>query len=268
MHTHMHTLTHRHARTHARTHAHIHQLLCVSICIPDSSVCVHQLSLEEARTIWSLLQQRDFFASVVLHAKPYIPTVRDFCGAIYRRQRVDHTGLYRPGDNPIKAYWSWSHRLPPWESRAIIVMGLLEFTFDVYGAFYMCTINSENIGFTDAYDVKLLDMTQLLTLSDLEGLISGKPCASSAHCVYTPHCTTTCDIETHTCSSQLERPNLYLVCRIVGPYIMSGAPRGFSRSLRRILDHCSQLSANLTSVDLHHSLVLNDFMSLIWEAIK
>ena len=185
---------------------------------------------------------------------------------------MKHTELYRPDDGSFTRYWFWSHQLPAWSARAKVVLGLLEFTMEVYqhgtdGSFYMCNIDSTNIGFTKTYDVKLLDTSKLLSHQDLMAFVSGKTCTTSADCTYTPHCTTKCDARAHTCTTELEQPNLHLVCRIVRPYILKNAPPDLHGSLLRIFARCSELSAYLSGVEMQHSLVLNDFKSLLWKVI-
>ena len=237
----------------------------------NSSDCVLQLSLAEAKTIWSLLQQNEFFVAVIFRAESHIPSVVDFCGAIYRTEYVNYTKLYEPDNIAMHRRW-FGPRFPKWAARAKVVLGLLEFTMEAYqhgsdGSFYMCSTNSTNVGFTDAHDVKLLDTSKLLSHQDLRAFVGGKTCATSADCSYTPHCTTKCDTRAHTCTAELERPNLHLVCRIARPYILKNAPSDLHGSLLRILARCSELSAHLTGVELQHSLVLNDFKSLLWKAI-
>ncbi|KAK2188463.1 hypothetical protein NP493_131g01028 [Ridgeia piscesae] len=230
-----------------------------------------KLSLAEAKTIWSLLQQNEFFVAVIFRAESHIPSVVDFCGAIYRTEYVNYTKLYEPDNIAMHRRW-FGPRFPKWAARAKVVLGLLEFTMEAYqhgsdGSFYMCSTNSTNVGFTDAHDVKLLDTSKLLSHQDLRAFVGGKTCATSADCSYTPHCTTRCDTRAHTCTAELERPNLHLVCRIARPYILKNAPSDLHGSLLRILARCSELSAHLTGVELQHSLVLNDFKSLLWKAI-
>lgn len=231
-----------------------------------------KLSLAEAKTIWSLLQQNEFFIAIIFHTESHIPSVVDFCGAIFRTEYVKYTKLYEPDDAAMHRRWFHLHRFPKWSARAKVVLGLLEFTMEAYqhgadGSFYMCSINNTNVGFTDAYDVKLLDTSKLLSHQDLKAFVGGKNCATNADCAYTLHCTTKCDMRSHTCTTELERPNLHLVCRIVQPYILKNAPLDLHGSLLRILTRCSELSAYLTGVELQHSLVLNDFKSLLWKAI-
>ncbi len=98
--------------------------------------------------------------------------------------------------------------------------------------------------------------------------LQGRECSSESDCVFTPHCTTVCDAASKTCSADIVRPNLHLVCQILKEYVLEDSPSQIYPEFVHLVDRCDKLSyINYTRTDVEHSLVLNDLKSLLWKQI-
>ena len=206
----------------------------------------------------------------------HTPNLAGFCGDVYAIEDVKTTYLYyKPEggfiDSLFPKRYSW--HFPRWEKRGKIVMGMLEFTSEVYqhgsqGTFYMCGTHEANIGYNEKFDTKFIDVSTLLPKQELHAYVREQSCQSEQDCVYTSHCTTTCDRASRKCSGELVHPNLHLVCQIMEPYIKLGAPPGIRGDLITLFDRCRHLSSDRDNHELEHSLLLNDFKSLLWKQIS
>ena len=232
--------------------------------------------MAEAKTIWALLNINDFFVAVIFKDNEHIPSLRGFCGDMFALENVDYQYLYWKDPKSITGKlfpnaYQWG--FPAWTNRAKVVVGLLEFTLDVmqhesFGSFYYCDLNERNIGHSRKFDVKLLQLNGIVSQRELDHFMKTRECQSDKDCQHTAHCSTVCDIKSSHCTSELQHPNLQLLCRILEPYIMRDLPEDLKVDVVKVLDRCSHLTAHSKNLPLEQSLVLTEFKSLLWRKIS
>lgn len=237
-----------------------------------------KVSLAEAKTLWSLLQQNEFLVLHVFHKSFHVPLVPQFCGEAYLvsnlpEPRNRHLYSYRGLLGKLLSYGFQSWLYPGWTERAKIGVGLLEFTLDIYqhhtdGLFYLCDANETNIGFTRNHDFLMHDLSDVLPRKMLESRLAGVECVSDDHCKYTEHCKTICDTTKGRCTGNLVRPNLSLVCDILKPYLLPDMPKVIRADFLNLMLRCVKLQSLASDFEVQHSLIVNDLRSLLWRHIR
>lgn len=158
--------------------------------------------------------------------------------------------------------------------RAKVMVGLLEFTLEAYqhgsdGTFHMCDITLMKVGHTFKYDVMISELAEILSDRELTALLSGMACKKDKDCTYTSQCSTVCDTQKGQCTTDIYRPNLFHVCKIMEEYVLPGVPAKISKELNLLLGRCAQLSlTNSTRTQVEHSLILNELKSILWKEIS
>lgn len=191
-----------------------------------------KLSLPEARSLWSLLNNNHTFYMLVLHKHHYIPQILRYCGDLIETDELISTYLYSieydsilPSLFPNSYKWSW----PKWEHRVKIVISILEFYFDMISfnpndefgknTLYLCSPIETSFGHTYYYDAKLLNYEYLITAEQLEKILNERRCTYDTDCMYTSSCITKCDQSTHKCTSHLAEPQITHLCRFLKVYL-------------------------------------------------
>ncbi len=136
------------------------------------------------------------------------------------------------------------------------------------GGFFLCGLNESTVGYTENYDMVLSDTSKLLPQEQVKNYVKDIVCRTDEDCRFTAHCTTLCDTKTWRCTENLVRPNLVVVCQIIEPYLVPGAPRYLRGDLLNLLDKCQAIHSEMANFDVNHSLVLNDLRSLLWRTIS
>ncbi|XP_013416198.1 protein FAM69B [Lingula anatina] len=235
-----------------------------------------KVSLAEAKSIWSLLQNSDFFISFIFQNTEFVPKIQKFCGNIFAVEEVPHTYLYDK-DNPSYLRWifanSYQWLQPSWHHRAKIVVGLLEFIMAVYqyrnaGEFYICHLDESVVGYTRRYDMRFLGVSQLLPKQTFMKVMQLRQCFSDEDCFYSKTCSSKCDISQHTCSGSLIKPNLFHACQLLREYLLYDLVGGERVELSGMLRTCRALDNNKTSADLDHAVVLNNMKTWLWNKIQ
>ena len=168
-------------------------------------------------------------------------------------------------------FYRWT--MPKWHHRAKIMVGLLEFTLEAFqhssaGAFYFCDTSEATIGYNTKYEMKVIDTSNVLPKHVLKSKFYGQKCDTEFGCIYTPHCTTACDVSSRLCSEEIVKPNLHLICQLMKVYVLEDSPAHIYPEFMNLLNRCDKLSyINNTRTDMEHSLVLNDMKSLLWKQI-
>ena len=156
----------------------------------------------------------------------HVPHLQGFCGDNYMVEKVPHTKLYERGVSMLESiftnYYTWS--FPEWKERVKISVGLLEFTSETYqhgteGPFYMCGINELNIGYTKSHDVRIMDLTHMISGQELGSHLRRIKCAADSDCVIGRHCSSVCDRRAGQCRAKISRSNIHHVCRVIEGYI-------------------------------------------------
>lgn len=161
---------------------------------------------------------------------------------------------------------------PSWPRKAKIVIGLLEFVEDIfhgpYGNFLMCDISAKNFGYNEKYDLKVVDMRNIVPEMNLKEIIKDRPCEVDADCVYGTDCSTVCDQSKKRCTSDITQPNLSKICLLVKDYLLRGTPSEIRDELEKQIYSCIALKAATNNMEMQHSLILNNLKALLWKKIS
>ena len=169
---------------------------------------------------------------------------------------------------------SYRWRMPSWDSRARVIVGLFEFMQDVYqhntaGTVYMCGLSEATVGYTKKYDTKITDLSNFVTKTELQAYLSDRMCQSELDCIYSTSCMATCDKSTRKCTGELMYPNLVHACKIVLEYLVPDIPAEFpAQDLRNLVARCLVIQGHMKNAEVEHSLVLNDIKSVLWKYIS
>jgi len=270
----------------------VHEYLEVKLGAGDHSTVVERamsmadsnkdgkVTLSEAKSIWSLLQNSEFFMRFIFADTEHLPALQGFCGDMYAFDYVTHRQLYNKQHSPLLSYflanthrWLW----PRWPDRAKVAVGLLEFTMEAYqhgseGTFHMCNINESQVGYNDKFDVKILQTADIIPTKELLSMLEGRSCHSDDDCRYSEQCGTEClmtsAVTSGRCGAALLRPSLYYVCKIIEEYVLQDAPSSLSGDMDRLLGRCSQLGKDNEKSQVEQSLILNDLKLLLWKRIS
>lgn len=196
-------------------------------------------------------------------------------------------GLYHSNENSlINTFFSHSYRwgLPQWTKRANIVIGLLEYSAamleEANTRFYMCDFGPMNFGYTDKYEVKVIDTKNILSESMLESSLKTRTCLSDRDCSHGNSCIAVCDRQTNRCTKEMKQPFLVGICELIKEYLLHDAPKKIKPELGLLLSKCLHLksrgidSGSLYNSDIvshhiiKHNLILNELKLLLWKEIK
>ena len=235
-----------------------------------------QVSLAEAKTIWSLIQHNEFLILLIFQDTDYVPALKGFCGDMYAYEMVEYSYLFNIQKSGIKKLLfpnSYMWGLPEWNQRAKIAVGLLEFTMETFqhgthGPFYMCGVSELNIGYTGKYDMKVADVSELIPRATLGAYFNDRTCSSSDDCVYSKQCVTHCHVKTKKCSDDVLHPNIQLVCSILKNYLLKDLPKKIKGEFNYLMYRCARLDNKAHNFSLQHSLMVNEMKSLLWNIIE
>lgn len=238
------------------------------------------VSLPEAKSAWALLQLNEFLLMVILQDKEHTPKLLGFCGDLYITEHVPYTSLYGislPWIFEIFVPQGLRKRMdqwftPSWPRKAKIVIGLLEFVEDIfhgpYGNFLMCDTSAKNFGYNNKYDLKVVDMRNIVPDMHLKDTIKDRPCEADFDCVYGTDCSTVCDQSKRRCTADVSQPNLAKICLLVKDYLLRGSPSEIREELEKQIYSCLALKAATKNMEMQHSLILNNLKALLWKKIS
>ena len=231
------------------------------------------MSLAEAKTIWALLQHNEFFIAFVFSDSDYVPQLHGFCGDTYALDYYPKSQLYKKKEDSYLAmvfpqHYTWS--FPLWGHRAKIMIGLLEFTLEVYqhgseGSFYLCNSHEGNIGYNTQHDVRIADISKIIAKQEIQAYLSEIECSKHSDCIYTPQCQAMCDMKRNRCMGEVTHPNLRHVCKLINEYLLKNVPPQVKAELVSLLEGCDKLDSYM---EMEHSLIVNDLKSLLWKQIS
>ncbi|XP_070532571.1 divergent protein kinase domain 1A-like isoform X2 [Ptychodera flava] len=240
-----------------------------------------KVTLAEAKTMWALLQNSEFFMMMVLKDSDHIPKLEGFCGDMFivEEAMVDRVyGVELPGVINMAVPNSYKQSIdqwftPTWPQKAHIAVGMLEFIEEIFhgsnGNLYMCDLTEHSIGFTEKHEVKVINFANLVPETTLEQVLRERHCTQNTDCSYAENCITICDHNTHQCTGQVVHPNLQKVCVLLHMFLLRGAPKDVKLELEEELEKCLALDASKNSdIQLEHSLVLNSLKSTLWKQIS
>ncbi|XP_002735748.2 divergent protein kinase domain 1A-like [Saccoglossus kowalevskii] len=240
-----------------------------------------KVTLAEAKTMWALLQNSEFFMTMVLKDSDHIPKLEGFCGDLFivEEVMVDRVyGLELPGIVNTFVPNSYKQRMdqwftPTWPQKAHIAVGMLEFIEEIFhgqnGNFYMCDLTEHSIGFTDKHEVKVINFANLVPETTLSQVLRERHCTVNTDCTYAENCMSLCDSTSHQCTGQVVHPNLQKVCVLLHTFLLRGVPADIKTELEEELNKCLALDAGIMKdIQLEHSLVLNSLRSTLWKKIS
>ena len=231
-----------------------------------------KLSLAEAKTLWSLLNNKNTFYMLIFTAlssssysagNNYIPKIKSFCGGLIEIEQIQNYYLFSiehdsifPKIFPKSFKWSW----PEWKYRCKITMGILEFFLeassfnpnDEFGvnSLYLCSPIETSFGHTYTYEAKLLNYKHLFSAYELEALLADRKCKYDSDCEYSSTCVGKCDVKRSKCSVYLAKPQLVSLCQFIKVYLIEDFKNSTDNAnmlaLNEILDKCFSLGSRLT----------------------
>jgi len=214
-----------------------------------------QLSLAEAKSLWALIQHRDFFTAFVLRHTTLSTPISSFCGDRFAVGPRPSTPLYRlPWPMSwcivaveLLAWFAW----PSWPTRARHAVALLEFALELEsGSFLVCDASTALFGVDDMGGVKLASWNHIYSRHELRASADSRSCHTDADCVLTsPYCHSSCDSRTQKCT--LPRSAVSTICQLVEPYLLPLAPRVVGSQAVRLLSQCTALNASATNSPVH-----------------
>ncbi|XP_038046483.1 divergent protein kinase domain 1A-like [Patiria miniata] len=238
-----------------------------------------KVSLPEARSVWALLQSKEFLIMMVLGDSDYIPRLLGFCGNMYIMEGIRAFRLFGTEFPPLldfvlpnSAKMYFQRKIaPPWTDRAHIVVGLLEFVEEIMegpaGNLYMCHVNERGIGYTAYSDVKILRLEGVLTEQAVKTSLQDRTCFGDWDCMLGENCRSPCD-KSGKCSGEMIQPNLQRVCHMLTVYLLDNAPSDVHQELEDLLGKCKRLEFGSKNMHMDHSLVLNNLKSLLWKQVS
>ncbi|XP_077986434.1 divergent protein kinase domain 1A-like isoform X2 [Glandiceps talaboti] len=240
-----------------------------------------KVTLAEAKTMWALLQNSEFFMMMVLKESDHIPKLEGFCGDMFivEEAMVDRVyGVELPGAINMMLPNSYKRSIdqwftPTWPQKAHIAVGMLEFVEEIFhgpnGNLYMCDLTEHSVGFTDKHEVKVINFANLVPETTLAQILRERRCTQNSDCSYAENCNTVCDSHTQQCTGQLVHPNLQKVCVLLHTFLLRGAPSEVKQEVEEELQKCLSLDATKDNdIQLTHSLVLNSLRSTLWKQIS
>lgn len=239
-----------------------------------------RVSLPEARSAWALLQLDEVLLSVVLQGRSHTPKLLGFCGDLYVLERVAHAPLYGLDLSPGLEPWITAvvgrgldrFFAPSWPRKAKISIGLLELVEDVFhgmfGSFLLCDMKPGSFGYTERYELRLLDRRHVVPEEAFRRVMRVRPCLEDSDCVYSGDCGASCGLAERRCSPEPSRTNLARACSALEDFLLQGAPESLRVELKRQLNACMQLDGSGEQMQMEHSLILNNLKMLLWKQIS
>lgn len=233
------------------------------------------LTYGEARSLWSLIQHREFLLMLLFKDNDAFPRINGTCGSVYAIEHVPNDRLYNVKSNSWLSLFlsdAYHWQFPAWKQRAKMSIGMIELIMDIFEKndvnFYMCNIFPKSFGYTVTYDLKLMDVLSVVPRFHLKLEMANRSCSDDRDCEFSSACQTQCYLEVGKCSSDLTLPNLKIVCDLLMDYLLYGAPEHISRDLERLLQRCQRLDNRRLGAQMEHALLLNDLRLFIWAQIK
>ncbi|XP_036367642.1 divergent protein kinase domain 1A isoform X2 [Octopus sinensis] len=233
------------------------------------------LTYGEARSLWSLLQHREFLLLLLFQDNDTFPRINGTCGSIYAVEHVANNKLFNMKSNSWLSIFlsdAYHWQFPVWKKRAKMSIGMIEFMMDIFEKngvnYYMCNILPTSFGYTPRYDIKIIDILSVVSKHHLKTEMSNRSCYTDDDCTFSHNCKTQCNQELRKCSSDLVVPNLKILCDLLMDYLMYGAPNHITVDLERLLHQCQSLDNRQFSAEMDHAVLLNDLQLFIWSQIK
>lgn len=239
-----------------------------------------RVSLPEARSAWALLQLDEVLLSVVLQGRSHTPKLLGFCGDLYVVERVAYTPLYGLNLSPALEPWitavlgrGLDHLFSTsWPRKAKISIGLLELVEDVFhgmfGSFLLCDMKPGSFGYTERYELRLLDGRHVVPEEAFRRGMRARPCQEDSDCVYSGDCGAACHRDEQRCGAEPSRTNLARACSALEDFLLQGAPASLRNELERQLNVCKELAGSGEQMQIEHSLILNNLKMLLWKQIS
>lgn len=271
-------MVHNHLKSKLGEQANLASLVTQILSVADGNRD-GRVSLPEARSMWALLQMDEVLLGLLLQDRGHTPRLLGFCGDLYMTERVHYGPLYG-----LALPWPLSSWLPTglqrtmdqwftpsWPRKAKISMGLLELVEDIfhgtYGSFLICDLNAAIFGYTDRYELRLLNNKAVISEEQFRQKMKTVKCQTDSDCAFGADCFSSCDVVDKRCKEEPLKPNLAKACSVLKDYLLRGAPSGLREELERQLYACMALKGS-AQMNMEHSLILNNLKALLWRQIS
>jgi hypothetical protein len=154
---------------------------------------------------------------------------------------------------PSSFKWFW----PEWNYRAKHGIGILEFFLDLVSfnpndefgddSLLLCSPIASSFGYTFTNEAKLINFDHLISMKELDSILSNRYCKSDLDCVYTDECLAKCDLSTNKCTSDLVKPQIAIYCTFLKDYLKDN----MTEELLPILSKCENLNFIKSDNDLY-----------------
>uniref|UniRef100_A0A8C6U1G1 Divergent protein kinase domain 1Aa n=1 Tax=Neogobius melanostomus TaxID=47308 RepID=A0A8C6U1G1_9GOBI len=271
-------MVHNHLKSKLGEQANLASLVTQILSVADGNRD-GRVSLPEARSMWALLQMDEVLLGLLLQDRGHTPRLLGFCGDLYMTERVHYGPLYGlPLPWPLSSWLPTGVQrtvdqwfTPSWPRKAKISMGLLELVEDIfhgtYGSFLICDLNAAIFGYTDHYELRLLNNKAVISEEQFRERMKTLKCQTDSDCAYGADCLSSCDAAERRCKEEPLKPNLAKACGVLKDYLLRGAPSGLREELERQLYACMALRGS-AQMNMEHSLILNNLKALLWRQIS
>ncbi|CAE1332201.1 unnamed protein product [Acanthosepion pharaonis] len=141
------------------------------------------LTYGEARSLWSLIQHREFLLMLLFKDNDAFPRINGTCGSVYAIEHVPNDRLYNVKSNSWLSLFlsdAYHWQFPAWKQRAKMSIGMIELIMDIFEKndvnFYMCNIFPKSFGYTVTYDLKLMDVLSVVPRFHLKLEMANRSC--------------------------------------------------------------------------------------------
>lgn len=205
------------------------------------------LGRKEMQSLWSLLQQDEYFVFQILQNLTHIPRIYGTCGQFYALEKVKTLNeyIFMNGFNLLSNPLSWKTNV----KIALDIMKLvreLKNSKTVYGSWHHCDIQPSNFGVDENGVVKAIDVDLMYTTEKILEILSQQyiNCTTNVDCEFFD-CVAVCNTRSKKCTSKKLSNNLQVVCRDlfitkwIGNGLLANIPLKSKVKFNKILKECS-----------------------------
>lgn len=171
------------------------------------------LNLKEMQSLWSLLQQDEYFVFKLLQDLRHIPRIYGTCGQFYAVEQVRTLDEYI---GPVLL-----HKSVTWRIRVKIAIQIIDLVWElssktVYGSWYHCDIQPSNFGLDSNGVVKSTDVDLMFTSEKILEMLSQQDnnCIEDKDCEFFD-CASQCNLQNKKCTSKLITNNLQVMLVVI-----------------------------------------------------
>ena len=228
------------------------------------------MSLAEAKSLWALTQNREFFMAFVLRNTSLSSPFLGFCGNLFAVESRPSSPLHWLS-SPFSWYFSaitpvaqflW----PSWQTRVKHAIALLQLASEIYAyadeSFFICDISPASFGVDISDRVKMTGFSHVYSYYELQSLAYNQSCNTDTDCLLVPpDCKSSCDREKHRC--RLPQPTIATICTLLKPYLLPRTPELLAVDAAELLNRCSAMDESDANLPLRHEKIIFDLKMLL-----